>query len=331
MSLSTVALITLVQAKAHLRVDAAASLHVDAEYVGIGDDLVVEFSLANNPVEGSLKLYVVGRDPILQVEGALKDYTIDGATITFAVAPENTKQITASYDYAADADTFESYDDELLENLIEAATKKAEDYTGRAFVQRSITEQHSGNSTKILKLYRQPTVTITSVRRHHYEQVGTGDAETLEFTLDNTPITGSVILYVDGVLQVITDDYAIDGATITFVAAPADGTIVTANYNIAVVADYTERLHIGRLYRELTWIQDYIYEVVYTAGYGATRAATQALVPDVVAAVLMMVAYLYENRVDLVKSEAVAGIGSIAYDIPSKAKELLNPYRTQLI
>ena len=68
-----------------------------------------------------------------------------------------------------------------------------------------------------------------------------------------------------------------------------------------------------------------------TAGYGAGRAATQALIPDAVTAVLMMVAYLYENRVDQVKSESIAGLGSVTYDIPSQAKELLNPLRVNVL
>lgn len=160
MTLSNEALVTLVQAKNYLRVDAAASLHVDAEYVGAGDG-TLEFGLAHIPVEGSLKLYVVGRVPFLQREDT--DFTISGLDITFTEAPANGKAITASYDYAADADTFESYDDDLLETLIGAATKKAEDYTGRAFIQREITETRVGDGTRILKLYRQPIVDVASV------------------------------------------------------------------------------------------------------------------------------------------------------------------------
>lgn len=158
MSLSDTALVTCVQAKNYLRIDAAASLHIDAEYVGMGDGSNKEFDLDNTPVEGSLKLYV---DGTLQVEDT--DFTISGATVTFTTAPILNKAITASYDYAAEANTFESYDDDLLERLIEAATKKAEDYTGRAFVQREITETHIGDNKQVLKLYKQPVVEVTTV------------------------------------------------------------------------------------------------------------------------------------------------------------------------
>ena len=328
MSLSDTALVTLIQAKAYLRVNHASSLHVDAEFLGVGDGADTTFDLDNIPIEGSLILKV---NDVLQVDPT--HYSVSGATITFVTAPTLNHGITASYDYAAVADTFESYDDALVENLIAAATKKAEEYTGRAFVQRTVTEQHPGDGSAILKLYRQPVVTITSVSRHRYEQVGTGDGLIVVFTLDNTPIAGSVILYVDGVLQVITTNYTIDGATITFEAGstPGDEAIVTANYNTAVVANYTERLHIGRLYRDTSWAQDYIYEIVYTTGYGADRAATQALVPDAVAAVLLILANLHENRVDHLKHETIAGLGTVVYDIPSKAKTLLDPLRVSVL
>jgi len=158
MTLSAIALITLNQAKAYLRIDTAASLHVDAEFLGVGDGSDKTFDLDHTPVEGSLKLYV---NDVLQVETT--DFTISAATITFEVAPTLNHGITASYDYAAGDDTFEGYDDDLLEMVIEAATKKAEDYTGRAFVQREITETHIGDNTQVLKLYRQPVVSVASI------------------------------------------------------------------------------------------------------------------------------------------------------------------------
>lgn len=324
MSLNNLALVSLIQAKAHLHIDGVASLHVDAEFLGVGDGSDVTFDLDNTPIDGSLILKV---NDVLQVEDT--DFTISAATVTFETAPTLNYGITASYDYSAEDNTFEAYDDELLENIIEAATKKAEDYTGRAFIQGSITERHTGNSSKILRLNRRPAVTITSVRRYHYERPGTGDGSTVVFTLNNTPITGTVVVYKNGSLQIVTTDYTISGVTITFVSAPSDGDIITANYKTAI--DFIEQLNIGRLYRESSWIQDYIYEVVYTAGYATTRAATQALVPEAVQAVLLMIAYLYENRTDQVKSESVVGIGSVTYDISSQALKLLNPLRVNVL
>ena len=76
----------------------------------------------------------------------------------------NGKLVTASYDMAAPGNTFEDYDDRLLEQLIDTATKKAEDYTERAFIQREITEQHIGDGGRVLKLNKQPILEIDSVK-----------------------------------------------------------------------------------------------------------------------------------------------------------------------
>lgn len=244
-------LITLVQAKNYLRVDAAASLHVDAEFVGVGDGSNVTFDLNETPVSGSLKLYV---DDVLQVEGT--DFEISGVTITFTTAPVLDKGITASYDYAAGDNTFESYDDDLLEQLIAAATRKAEDYTGRAFIIRSITEKRIGDGTQILKLYKQPMV-----------------ADSISITVDGDALTS-----------------------------------------------WSERLSIGRIYHLAVWPLDAEIVVTYTAGYGADRAATQPLVPDAVVAVLIAVAFWYENRMG-VKSQNVSGVGSVDYGDPGGLPE----------
>lgn len=257
MALSDVALVTLIQAKNYLRVDVASSLHIDAEFLGVGDGADKTFDLDHTPAEGSLILKV---NDVLQVETT--DFTISGVTITFETAPTTNHGITASYDYAAGADTFESYDDDLLERLIEAVTKKAEDYTGRAFVQREIVETHIGDNKQVLKLYKQPVVSVDSITI-------AGDALT----------------------------------------------------------DFTERLTIGRIYHPVVWPLDYEIVVTYTAGYGTGRAATQALVPDAVTAVLLILAFFFENRTDKVDSINISGIGSNSFKLPSQAEDLLDTLR----
>jgi len=261
MSLSDIALVTLVQAKNHLRINSAASLHVSAEFIGVGDGTDLTFDLDHTPIEGTLKLYV---DNTLQVETI--NYSISTATITFVVAPSLNKGITANYDYAAGDDTFESYDDLELENLIAAATRIAEDSCGRVFIQREITETQMGNGTKIMKLYKQPVIEVSSIN-------------------------------IDGV----------------------------------ALSDWNERLSIGRVYHLSVWELYSEIIIVYTAGYGANRAAAQALVPEAVIAVLLIVANLFENRVDQVKQESVTGIGSVTYDVPSKAMKILDLLRVDLI
>lgn len=306
MSLSDIALVTLNQAKNYIRADAAVTLQVFAEYVGMGDGETVEFTLDHTPLEGTLKLYVNG---VLQVEDT--DFTLSTATITFETAPTLNYAITASYDYAAGDDTFESFDDDLLEQIINGATLAAEKYTERAFVQRSITERHHGDGLDILRLWRQPVVSITSV---YYERVvGTkGDGSTTAFALGYTPRTDSLTVYKDGVLLEVTTDYTLSGQTVTFVVTPAADARLVFRFDVPlyVVDDYTEWLHIGRL--KGSWLKDYEYVVVYTAGYGATRAAAQTAVPQAVTAILITVANWYDNRL-AVSSESVTGVGTTNY------------------
>ena len=160
MTLSTNALVSLLQAKSFLKIDATASLHVPAEYVGAGTGTEDDFTLDHTPVEGTLQLYV---DNILQVETTNFTLTTNAIKFVLASIPGNGKIITASYDYAASSNTFESYDDDILERLIETATKLAEDYTGRVFVNQTITENRIGDGLGRIMLYKRPVTDITSV------------------------------------------------------------------------------------------------------------------------------------------------------------------------
>lgn len=62
---------------------------------------------------------------------------------------------------------------------------------------------------------------------------GTINGSNVTFTLANTPTSGKVTIYKNGVLQAPTTDYTISGGTITFVTAPNTNPysdILTANY-----------------------------------------------------------------------------------------------------
>lgn len=262
MALSHTALITLNQAKAYLRVNASASLKVDAEYVGMGDGSNKTFTLDYTPIEGSLKLYVNG---VLQTETT--DFTISDKTITFVTAPTLDYPVTASYDKVADANTFEAYEDDVLEKMSEAATKIAEDFIGCIFIHGEITENRIGNGDKLLSLHWQPIVSVSSVE--------------------------------------------------------LDGTALTKD------TDYIELLDMGWLKRSSGWTKDKAIVVVYTAGYASTRVAAQALLPNVMQAVLLIIADLYENRGDTIDSVNISGLGSISYKLPSRAERILNNLKPQ--
>jgi len=324
MALSATALVTLEQAKNYLRVNAATSLQVYAEYVGVGDGTDKTFDLDNTPVGGSLNLYV---NNVLQVETT--DYSISTATITFVTAPTNGYAITANYDKTASADTFEAYNDDEIETLIEAATKIAEDYADRAFIQRTITEYHLGDGKTGMMLFKSPVDSITSITMDISEGMTDGDGTTVAWTVAETPTSGSVKVYKDGVLQTLTTDYTISAKVITFVTAPADDVKIGITYTHALIRvnEWTEQLKKNRIIGLAAWASNIVYTVVYVAGYAATLAATQVLVPDAVQAVLLILADLYENRGDTVDSENIAGIGSTSYKLPSRAKRILFQFK----
>lgn len=50
------------------------------------------------------------------------------------------------------------------------------------------------------------------------------------FTLANTPVVGSVEVYLNGLLQTVSDDYTISGSTITYTVAPIAGDVLRVQY-----------------------------------------------------------------------------------------------------
>jgi hypothetical protein len=331
MTLSSTALVTLNQVKAFLHLDPATSLHIDAEAVGTGNGTNPTFVLDHTPLSGTLKLYV---DSVLQTE--VTGYTLATATITFigAAIPGNGKVVTAAYDYASSGSTFEAYDDDVLEMLIEAATKKTEDYCSSAWVARTLTEIYQGNGSQILRLNRSPIISITSVNRKVLNSF-LGDGVTLVFTLSDTPKASSYTVYVNGTLKTETTHYAISGTTLTFTAAglPADDADIVVKYSVSVKhVDYEEQLSIGRL--KGSWYNGYQYEVVYVTGYDTTAAAVRALLPDAAIAVLTTISAWYSNRSGLT-AESVAGIGSVSYgaelELPDVAKAKLAGLRKWIL
>lgn len=59
---------------------------------------------------------------------------------------------------------------------------------------------------------------------------GTIDSINAVFTLAETPVTGTVAVYLNGARQAETADYTISGSIITFLTAPAAGSVLLADY-----------------------------------------------------------------------------------------------------
>jgi hypothetical protein len=61
---------------------------------------------------------------------------------------------------------------------------------------------------------------------------GTIDGSNAAFTLAHTPVSGTLMLYVNGILMLETGDFNISGSTVTFVSAakPETGDWIRATY-----------------------------------------------------------------------------------------------------
>lgn len=63
---------------------------------------------------------------------------------------------------------------------------------------------------------------------------GTLNGSNVTFTLSSTPINGSVVFDINGVVQKKTTDYSIAGTTITCVTAPASDAVIQAYYQSTI-------------------------------------------------------------------------------------------------
>lgn len=158
-----------------------------------------------------------------------------------------------------------SGEDEMIKRLISAATKIAEDFTGRVFISRAITETHVGDGAEELRFYKQPVSEISEVK--------------------------------------VSD---------------------------TVITSYTDWSHIGRIKVSGGWGEGAIIEVTYTAGYGADIPTVQTALPELLMAILLIVSDFYENRSDKGGSINIAGIGSISYNLPSRAERILRPLAVEM-
>ena len=74
------------------------------------------------------------------------------------------------------------------------------------------------------------TVTLPAGTLSHSVTKAVGDASTTAFTIASGRTVDDVLVFVNGVCLVPTDDYTISGTTLTFVTAPAASAEITFRY-----------------------------------------------------------------------------------------------------
>jgi hypothetical protein len=92
---------------------------------------------------------------------------------------------------------------------------------------------------------------------------GSLDSSDTTYTLANTPITGTVKVYLNGQRLTYTDDYTVATNVITFVVPPASGDIVRADYELAGAAtgnaDTLDNEHLATIYQKTNFLVNQIF------------------------------------------------------------------------
>ena len=74
------------------------------------------------------------------------------------------------------------------------------------------------------------TVTLPSGTLSHSVTKATGDASTTAFTIASGRTVDDILVFVNGICLVPTDDYTVSGTTLTFVTAPAASAEITIRF-----------------------------------------------------------------------------------------------------
>jgi hypothetical protein len=86
-------------------------------------------------------------------------------------------------------------------------------------------------ATGMITFSSAPTAgSVITASYQYIEEVGTADGVNTVFTLDHYPMSGTILMYVNGVA---TTDYTVDAdeKKVTFNSAPAAGSVITADYD----------------------------------------------------------------------------------------------------
>ena len=204
---------------ARLSADAsiAADLSSEIESLADTDELTIELNTATNKIQ--LKdVVVAGSEGLRTFEGDIEVngiLTVDGVDVMAEISSEISRAEAAEDSIATELSTQVSY---LISNI---------DVTEID----SFSEIVENLSTEVVRAESAELSLADDFENIYFKKVavaGTVDGANDEFTLASTVRTDSEVIYLNGLLQVIGDDYTIDGATLTFVAAPETGDKVAA-------------------------------------------------------------------------------------------------------
>ena len=176
-----------------------------------GDGSTVAFDLANEAPDGGVYDLHVFIDNVRQEGGTGKSYTlgVDGSgdmkRITFASAPDSGSEVYV-INPGRDSGILQVGD-----NVVTSAKIASDAITTAKIVSDAIT------MAKLNLTYDNRTT-------------ATGDASTVAFTINSNRTVNDVLVIVNGVILVPTDDYTISSTTLTFVTAPSASAEIVVRY-----------------------------------------------------------------------------------------------------
>ena len=187
-----------------------------------GDGSTTTFDLSQAASSANDIIVVVNN--VRQEPGASKSYTLgldgNGASIrvTFNTAPEN-------------ADEIYVINPTRVESIARAGDVSANAITG----QTELAEQAANDD--VLLIYDTSTSQVKKIQKSNIattlsysKGTFTGDGSTTTITINSGRAVDDVLVFVNGICLVPTDDYTISGTTLTFNTAPASSAEITVRY-----------------------------------------------------------------------------------------------------
>lgn len=185
----------------------ADTFHTVAKQSFTPDGSTTGFTLSQSVVtENEVELFI---NNVRQEPGSSKAFTAAGLNLTMSEAPETGDEMYCIFQGKAQGSHF------VPNNSIRGTHLHT-------------TFDLTGKTVTI------PTAAVTSshVSQHlsHSKDTATGDASTTAFTIAANRTVEDVLLFVNGVCLVPTDDYTISGTTLTFATAPGSGAEIQFRY-----------------------------------------------------------------------------------------------------
>ena len=176
----------------------AETFHTTTKQVFTPDGSTTSFTLNHSVVgENEIELFI---NFVRQEPGSGKAYTAAGTTLTMSEAPASGDGMYCIFQGRAQGSHFVP-DASIQGSHIHTTF----DLTGK-------------------------TVTLPTGTLSHSTTKATGDASTTAFTIASGRTVDDVLVFVNGVCLVPTDDYTISGTTLTFVTAPAASAEITIRF-----------------------------------------------------------------------------------------------------